>query len=86
MYVILVYDVEESRVTKFFNLCKKYLLWKQRSVFEGKISEDKLKKLIEEINEIRNKEDYVVIYILPNKNNLKAIEIGKKELDPFIIS
>lgn len=46
MYVILVYDIGEKRVGKMLKLCRKYLNWIQNSVFEGEISEFKLKKLI----------------------------------------
>ena len=46
MYVILVYDVGEKRVGKMLKLCRKYLHWIQNSVFEGEITEVKLKELI----------------------------------------
>ena len=45
MYVILVYDMEEKRVGKMLKLCRKYLNWIQNSVFEGEITEVKLKEL-----------------------------------------
>ena len=45
MYVILVYDCGEKRVNKMLKLCRKYLNWIQNSVFEGEISEVKLKEL-----------------------------------------
>jgi CRISPR-associated protein Cas2 len=44
MYVILVYDFGENRVAKMLKLCRKYLSWIQNSVFEGEISEVKLKE------------------------------------------
>jgi len=46
MYVILVYDVGEKRVGKMLKLCRRYLSWIQNSVFEGEITEVKLKELI----------------------------------------
>lgn len=45
MYVILVYDMGEKRVGKMLKLCRKYLNWIQNSVFEGEISDVKLKEL-----------------------------------------
>ncbi|MCB1160185.1 MAG: CRISPR-associated endonuclease Cas2 [Leptospiraceae bacterium] len=45
MYVILVYDVDAKRVGKMLKLCRKYLTWIQNSVFEGEITEVKLKEL-----------------------------------------
>jgi len=46
MYVILVYDCGEKRVGKMLKLCRKYLNWIQNSVFEGEITDVKLKELI----------------------------------------
>jgi len=45
MYIILVYDIGEKRVTKMLKLCRQYLNWIQNSVFEGEISESKLQEL-----------------------------------------
>lgn len=46
MYIILVYDIGEKRVGKMLKLCRRYLNWIQNSVFEGELSEVKLKELI----------------------------------------
>ena len=45
MYVIVVYDVGEKRVGKMLKLCRQYLCWIQNSVFEGELSEAKLREL-----------------------------------------
>ena len=45
MYIILVYDIKEKRVAKMLKLCRKYLNWIQNSVFEGEITDVKLKEL-----------------------------------------
>ncbi|MDI6832657.1 MAG: CRISPR-associated endonuclease Cas2, partial [Bacteroidales bacterium] len=63
MYVILVYDVNEKRVAKMLKLCRRYLNWIQNSVFEGEITEVKLKELIILAEEIMNKEeDSLIIF------------------------
>ena len=46
MYIILVYDIGEKRVGKMLKLCRQYLNWIQNSVFEGEITEVKLKELL----------------------------------------
>ena len=46
MYVILVYDFGEKRVAKMLKLCRRYLNWVQNSVFEGEISDVRLKELL----------------------------------------
>ncbi len=63
MFVILVYDVKERRVSKVLKICRKYLNWVQNSVFEGELTSAKLLKLKKEINRvIKKEEDSVLIY------------------------
>ena len=45
MFVIVVYDVGSKRVSRIMKTCRKYLSHKQKSVFEGMITEAQLKKL-----------------------------------------
>ena len=63
MFVIVVYDVGEKRVTKVLKRCRKYLNWVQNSVLEGDISESNLKKLKMELERIIETDyDSVIIY------------------------
>jgi len=63
MFVVLVYDINQSRVGKVLKTCRKYLTWVQNSVFEGEISEAKLEFLKQELKEIIDPSyDSVVIY------------------------
>ncbi len=63
MYVILVYDVNQKRVGKMLKLCRRYLHWIQNSVFEGEITEVKLKELIAEARQfIDPSEDSIIIF------------------------
>lgn len=63
MYVILVYDFKEKRVGKMLKLCRKYLHWIQNSVFEGEITEVKLKELIQKANAFMDKtEDSIILF------------------------
>lgn len=62
MYVIIVYDVGEKRVGKILKLCRQYLCWIQNSVFEGELSEAKLRELKLKIKGIINQsEDSIII-------------------------
>ena len=79
MYVILVYDVNEKRVAKMLKLCRRYLNWIQNSVFEGDISEVKLKELIilaEKIMELE--EDSLIIFSSRTEKFLDKQIIGKE--------
>ena len=87
MYVILVYDVGEKKVGKILRLCRKYLNWIQNSVFEGEITEVKLKELIFHIKGIINQEeDSIIIFRSRNEKWLEKEVVGKEknELDTFL--
>ena len=63
MFVILVYDVKTKRNNKILKTCRKYLRHVQKSVFEGNLTEAKLKRLKNELKKISNeKEDSIIIY------------------------
>lgn len=49
MFVIVTYDVGEKRVNKVRKKLKMYLTWTQNSVFEGEITDGKLKKCLAEL-------------------------------------
>jgi CRISPR-associated protein Cas2 len=82
MYVIITYDINQKRVAKVHKLLKQYLIWIQNSVFEGEITEGKLKKLKKDINKIIKKEEDSVIYFQTYNNKyLKKQVVGNKEID-----
>ena len=87
MYIILVYDIGERRVAKMLKLCRRYLNWIQNSVFEGEITEVKLKELKAEASKIIDKsEDSLIIFQSREEKWLKKEVIGKEknELDNFL--
>jgi CRISPR-associated protein Cas2 len=87
MYVILVYDIGEKRVGKILRLCRKYLCWIQNSVFEGEISEVKLKELLMKINNIMEKEtDSVILFKNSDEKWMEKQIVGKERcsIDNFI--
>ncbi|WP_187478274.1 CRISPR-associated endonuclease Cas2 [Amniculibacterium sp. G2-70] len=87
MYIILVYDIGEKRVGKMLKLCRKYLNWIQNSVFEGEITEVKLKELQFKAKEIMNiEEDSLIIFKSRNEKWLEKEVVGKEknDLDTFL--
>lgn len=63
MFVIVTYDVNEKRNNKVLKICRKYLVHVQKSVFEGNITEAKLRKLKSELKRTtKTDEDSVIIY------------------------
>ncbi|MEZ4968881.1 MAG: CRISPR-associated endonuclease Cas2 [Flavobacteriaceae bacterium] len=82
MYVILVYDLDQRRVGKMLKLCRQYLNWIQNSVFEGAITEVKLKELLKEANLIMDeKTDSLIIFKSRQESWLEKEVIGKEKND-----
>ena len=87
MYVIAVYDVGEKRVAKMLKLCRRYLNWIQNSVFEGQITELKLKELIFEARQIMDEsKDSFIVFSSRNERWLDKQVIGleRNTLDNFL--
>jgi CRISPR-associated protein Cas2 len=87
MYIILVYDIGEKRVGKMLKLCRKYLNWIQNSVFEGEITEVKLKELEQRARQIMDEEaDSIIIFKSRNEKWLdkQVIGVERSTLDQFL--
>lgn len=87
MYVILVYDVEQKRVGKMLKLCRRYVNWIQNSVFEGELTDVKLKELLGEAEKIMDrKKDSIILFKSRQEKWLEKVVIGKEknELDNLI--
>lgn len=81
MYVILVYDVGQKRVAKMLKLCRQYLSWIQNSVFEGEISEPKLRELKTKIQDIYEpREDSVIVFSNKMSYNMDKKILGKERM------
>jgi CRISPR-associated protein Cas2 len=79
MYVILVYDIGARRVGKMLKLCRQYLNWVQNSVFEGEITEVKLKELkINALEIIKIETDSIIIFNTSDEKWLNKEIVGKE--------
>ena len=80
MYVILVYDIDQKRVGKMLKLCRRYLNWIQNSVFEGEMTEVKLKELLHEAKAIMNVEtDSIIVFKSRQEKWLDKLVVGKEK-------
>lgn len=87
MYVILVYDIGEKRVGKMLKLCRRYLNWVQNSVFEGEITDIKLKELLTSAKKIMKiEDDSILVFKSRDERWIRKEVIGKEknELDTFL--
>lgn len=81
MYVIVVYDAGEKRVGKMLKLCRQYLCWIQNSVFEGELSEAKLRELKLKIKGIIDQsEDSIIIFTNKIGYNMDKQILGKERM------
>ena len=80
MYIILVYDIEEKRVGKMLKLCRRYLHWIQNSVFEGEITDVKLKELLHDAGNIMDKQkDSIIVFKSRQEKWLEKMIVGKEK-------
>ncbi len=88
MFVIVSYDItDDRRLNKVRKILKKYLYWKQYSLFEGEISQGKLAQCMAEIDEvIDTNEDSIYVYEVKNPKNIKKKVLGieKNYMDEFL--
>ena len=86
MFIILAYDVSSTRGQKVMKTCRKYLHHVQKSVFEGVITEAKLKQLQQELKKIMILDrDKLCIYCMDSVKYASKIQIGPVEdLDIFL--
>ncbi|SNX53171.1 CRISPR-associated endonuclease Cas2 [Thermoanaerobacterium sp. RBIITD] len=84
MYVLLVYDVEEKKVTKINKYLKTYLNWVQNSVFEGELTDAQLNRIelwIKSNLDLEN--DSVMIYTASSEKWLTKKVLGL-EKNPIV--
>ena len=88
MYVVIVYDVEQSRVAKVCQYLRRWLHWVQNSAFEGELTESQLKRIKTDLlNLIDPEYDSIYIYRLPHQKFVKKEVLGieKAMVETFLI-
>ena len=86
MFIIIVYDVAEERVTKVNKFLKRYLHWIQNSVFEGIISRPLLEEIKAGLKEIIDTEYDAVYFFTVKKPSMVEKEVmGTERGAPFRI-
>lgn len=80
MYVLIVYDVSVERVTKVHKCLKRFLHWRQNSVFEGELTQAQIETVKSDLNKIINDEtDSVLIYIARDEKWLRREYLGQEK-------
>jgi len=88
MYYLVVYDIgSPKRLPRILKICRKYLNWVQKSVFEGELTVTQYKSLNIELKEkINKKEDSVIFYQIRSPEVVDKVILGieKNEISIFI--
>lgn len=79
MFIILAYDVQTARVAKAGKIASKYLHPVQKSVYEGHLTETRIKQLKYELRQILDvSRDSIVIYHHQPDGSLQKESLGKQ--------
>ena len=86
MRIILTYDVGVKRNAKVKNICRKYLIHVQKSVFEGSIDAREYHRLRKELEKVIAVEhDQISIYVLDSIKNISKEIIGCQSVNGHIL-
>ena len=78
MYVLIVYDVSVERVVKVHKLLKRFLHWRQNSVFEGELSDAQIEDVKNKLDRLIDENtDSVLLYISRDAKWLKRETLGR---------
>lgn len=80
MYVIVVYDVNQRRVSKICKFLRQYLNWVQNSVFEGELTLSQYELIKNMLSKMIKEEDCIIIYDIGKKWKKREI-IGKEKVN-----
>ncbi|HEC93098.1 MAG TPA: CRISPR-associated endonuclease Cas2 [Candidatus Atribacteria bacterium] len=77
MYIIIVYDVNEKRVSKVCQFLRQYLNWIQNSVFEGELTRSQFFEIKAGLKKLLNEdEDSVIIYKMHSHHSFSKEHMG----------
>jgi len=82
MYVIVVYDIAVERIDAVRKYLKKYLFWRQNSVFEGELTKAEFERVKSDVKDLIDaSQDHVIFYILRDEKYLKREELGEPKVE-----
>jgi len=85
MYVVIVYDVNVSRVNKVKKFLRQHLHWVQNSVFEGEVTKAEFERIKAGIKDLIDEdEDSVVIYKLRSEPKREIFGVEKNPIGDII--
>ncbi|WP_048165475.1 CRISPR-associated endonuclease Cas2 [Palaeococcus pacificus] len=85
MYVVIVYDINVSRVNRVKKFLRQHLHWVQNSVFEGEVTLAEFERIKAGILDLIDEdEDSVIIYKLRSKPKRETFGVEKNPIEDII--
>jgi len=87
MFIILVYDTLAERNPRVLKICRQYLHWVQRSVFQGELSAAQYRLLTTALrSQIDVSYDSILVYVTRSPHQIETHTIGSNlgTTDPII--
>lgn len=80
-YVIVVYDVQAERTTKFLKYLRRYLTHVQNSVFEGELTEGTLEEVTTALESMLEPEESVMVYRMSSEKYVDRAVFGEDPME-----
>ncbi|UPM44917.1 CRISPR-associated endonuclease Cas2 [Halocatena salina] len=80
-YVIVVYDVQANRTSKFLKYLRRYLTHVQNSVFEGELTEGTLEEMKTTLESMLDPSESVMVYRMASEKYVERFVFGEDPMD-----
>ncbi|ELY55974.1 CRISPR-associated endoribonuclease Cas2 [Natronococcus amylolyticus DSM 10524] len=76
MFVVIVYDVRAGRTQEICNYLRRWLDWRQNSVFDGHLTQSEYERVLSWLQTFVNSGEQVLVYTTTRADTLDIEEIG----------
>lgn len=76
MFVVIVYDVRADRTQKICNHLRRWLDWRQNSVFDGHLTQSEYERVLSWLRTFVKNGEQILVYTTTRKDALDIEEIG----------
>lgn len=80
-YVVVVYDVQADRTSKFLKYLRRYLIHVQNSVFEGDLTEGTLEGVEGTLESMLESGESVMVYRMASESYVERSVFGDDPMD-----
>lgn len=77
MFVVIVYDVQADRTQEICNYLRRWLDWRQNSVFDGRLTQSEYERVLSWLRSFVRGGEQVLVYTTTREDSLDIEEIGE---------